>query len=483
MKHSVLLRILTSFLTLCLLVAPFVGLVPAASAEPIGDLWTKIEALRNGVFKKGGKAPTVEAFAAISDDIYALVEQSGEAIPGTLQAKGDFISWRDVDGIPCCYSPAHEAEMAVKSSIVSKSTESKAISSALTVTESGGSSSIDIGLIQPYYQDATHYYDSTFTTYSPAYVTQANELAAKTGGQVIRYTLENATLDTIASTLENCDMVIIDSHGGTDYSSGEDCTSRANCSYVWLTSGYSTSTEFKRHWSEFLSRDEYYSSHIGPYGSYDDVYLSSDGSYCVSGRLIANHMKKDAPHSLVYMSSCLSMATDGMEAPLRAKGVEAVYGYSQSVTFAADSNYMTLITNSLISGKTVSFTGEQSENTFWVSAALVLSNDFAARFTFVTDSTDGLNIKVSINGRTQIFDAFEEIGDGRYFITFEGIKATELDDTVTASFYRDGEPIGADVNYSVSTYVCSMQNSTNEALANLVKALYNYGASTAAYAK
>lgn len=135
-----------------------------------------------------------------------------------------------------------------------------------------------------------------------------------------------------------------------------------------------------------------------------------------------------------------------------------------------------------ISGKTVSFTGEQDENTCWTGATLVLSNDLATRFTFVTDSTNGLTVEVSINGRTQTFDTFEDAGDGKYCITFDGIKATEFDDTVTATFFRNGEQLGAAVNYSVNTYICSTQNSTNKALASLVKALYNYGASAKAYA-
>ena len=136
-----------------------------------------------------------------------------------------------------------------------------------------------------------------------------------------------------------------------------------------------------------------------------------------------------------------------------------------------------------LSGKKVSFTGEQDENTCWTGASLVLSNDLATRFAFVTDSTDGLSIEVSINGRTQTFDAFEDASNGRYYITFDGIMATEFDDTVTATFYRDGTQIGAAVNYSVNTYICGMQNCDNANLKALVRALYNYGAAAAEYAK
>ena len=365
MNRDILCRILCVFLTLCMTLVLFAGIPLRAGAEDadaFSDLWEQIEALRDGVGKRGKKA-TVADYASISDEVYALVEQSGTAAPGSLQANGAFIKWRDNEtGIPCCYSPAHEADKGTVSYIADKGgsiaelEHNEALLRAMA-KRGGAPSSVNIGLIQPYYRDGSNYYDDKFVSYSPTYLQQANALAAKTRGQVIRYTLEDATLDTIAVTLESCGMVIFDSHGGTDYTNPDnknDSTSRANCSYLWLSSGYETSAEFKQHWSEFLSSDEYSGSHTGPFGSYDNVYLSSDGSYCVSGQLIADHMKKNAPHSFLYMGICLGMATDGMQAPLRAKGVEAVYGYSQSVTFSGEVKYMTSITNSLIGGKTVS---------------------------------------------------------------------------------------------------------------------------------
>lgn len=167
---------------------------------------------------------------------------------------------------------------------------------------------------------------------------------------------------------------------------------------------------------------------------------------------------------------------------------------------AAAQNYMSYSTDNLVTknlgtnykpstfpgltGKTVSFTGEQDENTCWINASLVLKNDVAARFGFVTDDVDGLTVEVSINGRTRMYTPaeFGTENGGSYFITFDGIKATEFDDTVTATFYRNGVQIGAAVNYSVNTYICAKQNDADQNLQALVRALYNYGASAAAYA-
>ena len=53
---------------------------------------------------------------------------------------------------------------------------------------------------------------------------------------------------------------------------------------------------------------------------------------------------------------------------------------------------------------------------------------------------------------------------------------------MTASFARSGAAIGNTLTYSVNAYVQSKQNDSNAALQALVKALYNYGASAAAFA-
>jgi hypothetical protein len=135
--------------------------------------------------------------------------------------------------------------------------------------------------------------------------------------------MTNATVDNIASTFERCGLVIFDSHGTTDYSgSNSDYTSRANSSYLCLTTN-----------SGVTSTDT--ASKTGSYGTYSDAITGSGYAY-VNGQCIANHMSSNAPHSMLYMGICLGMATDRMCAPLRAKGVEVVYGYSQSVSFKGE---------------------------------------------------------------------------------------------------------------------------------------------------
>ena len=104
------------------------------------------------------------------------------------------------------------------------------------------------------------------------------------------------------------------------------------------------------------------------------------------------------------------------------------------------------------------------------------------RFGFCAASTENLSVKVCINGREETFTDFETDSRGLYYIDFNGIEATEFDDMVSASFYRNGGKLGRTVNYSVNTYICSTQNSTDTDLQTLVRALYNYGASAKQYA-
>ena len=138
-----------------------------------------------------------------------------------------------------------------------------------------------------------------------------------------------------------------------------------------------------------------------------------------------------------------------------------------------------------LSGKCVSFIGTEDEGADWTAASLVLYSSHAIRFKFRADDIQDLSIRFSINGRTETVsaDAFTAVSgqENMWYADFRDIEATEFDDTVTAVFCRDNTPIGRAICYSVNTYICSMQNSTEPSLAQIVRALYNYGNSAVAY--
>lgn len=351
-KRNVARRSLAFALILALILSilPVVFSEEATEDAPLSAdrLWRQIDDLRGTVLKRGAAAGEA-AFAALSDEVYALVEASGTAEPGTLAANGDFIRWVDGEtGIPCCYSPDHEAAKAgacVQSNITPKVAVRTAEPLRVDAQSTSCPQSLNVGLLQPYWESNSVYCDTGFLRFSAYFLQQANQLAEKTGGDLIRYTLQNVTPDTIAYTIQTCGIVLINSHGSTDYKNGSDTTSRANSSYFWLTSETNRISEIK----ELLCQEDYTATHTGAFGIYSDVYFSGS-DYCINGNVIANHMTADAPNSLVYIGCCLGMATDGFVAPLRQRGVEAVVGFSQLVTFNGDYSYMLSLTSSLLDG-------------------------------------------------------------------------------------------------------------------------------------
>lgn len=134
-----------------------------------------------------------------------------------------------------------------------------------------------------------------------------------------------------------------------------------------------------------------------------------------------------------------------------------------------------------LSGLAVSFSGTAASSVCWTGASLTLTDSVAMVFRFCAESTNGLTVKVTLNGRTEEYTAFTDLGNGLYAVSFAGISATEFADTVSASFFRNSAQVGNTVSYSVNTYVCAKQADGNAALAALVRALYCYGTSAAAY--
>ena len=299
------------------------------------DVFARISEVTSGAAERMGgvSAMTEENYIRLIPDVIRAIESSETYVPGTLQQNGNFLVWETTTGMPCCFDPRMEAELhntvndPTPLEVARAEAEAEAMLQEVAIRNGGSATSTKIGLIQPYWESSSSYSDSSFTSYSPYYKTMWQNLYAATGGTGMRYSMTNATVDNIAKTIEECGLVIFDSHGTTDYSgSNGDYTSRANCSYLCLTTNAGvTSTDT--------------AAKTGTYGTYYECMKGSGYAY-VSGTCIANHMTKNAPNSLVYMGICLGMATDGMYKGLRAKGVETVWGYSQSVSFVGERKYM-----------------------------------------------------------------------------------------------------------------------------------------------
>ena len=287
---------------------------------------------------------TEEDYIAMIPDVINIVKNSATYKEGTLQQNGNFLVWETTVGIPCCYSPRMEAELhntendPTPEEISLAEARAEELYRDLSEIQGGWPSSIDIGLIQPFWESTSNYADSSFNGYSPKYKAAWEAFCTATGGQGLRYSMSNANVDNIATVMSQCGLVMFDSHGDTDYSgSGGDYTSHANTSYIMLTTTAGITTQDT-------------AAQTGQYGTYHHAIKSGSYAY-VDGTCIGYHMgNNNAPHSFLYMGICLGMATDGMEAGLRAKGVEAVWGYSQSVSFYGDEKYVSALMGYLKNG-------------------------------------------------------------------------------------------------------------------------------------
>ena len=334
------------FLALLLAVMLLVSVLPTAGAvsareQEDEDIWAQITALEDGKLNTRARAgrgelPTTAEFARISTDVEALVRSSAGYREGSVIRHGDFFFWEDINGEVYGYSPRLRAKM--REDAANASADPETLSGTETVsyaTRGGNTGGVNVAVFQPYYG-----LDSSFKT---TYSTEGTRIAQALGGTSTTYKTTAATIDQVADALENCGVVIFDSHGDTDYANGEDYTSRANTSYLCMQTNAGWTSADKQ-------------AVTGPYGTYYHCYnAGSYGSmkyYCVDGTGFANHMSGTGCNNFLWMAICLGMATDGLNKPLHEKGVEVVYGYSQSVTFDGDYTYEEYFWDHMIDGYT-----------------------------------------------------------------------------------------------------------------------------------
>ena len=380
------------FLAFLLAAMMLVGLLPAASAAGVntkttGDIWEQIDALEDARLNLNTRAansmeklPTASDFAALTYEVESLVRNWANFRTGTISRHGEFFFWEDTDGNAYGYSPRMRAQIREDAAMATADPEALAGVDTVDYSTRGGSAgSVNVATFQPYYG-----LDSSFQT---TYATEGQRIAAATGGASTNYKTTAATIDAVASALENCGVVIFDSHGDTDYASGEDYVTRANTSYLCMQTN-----------AGWTSADQ--QAVTGPYGTYYHCFnAGSYGNmkyYEVDGTGFANHMSKNGCNNLLWMAICLGMATDGLWKPLRSKGVEVVYGYSQSVSFSGDYDY---------------------EADFWDK--MIDGDDVASAFAYMT--------------RTYKWDpayasnpSYDTIGEARYnFVAFPNVVSSE----------------------------------------------------------
>ncbi len=248
-----------------------------------------------------------------------------EVAPGTLRRHGDTLTWETRDGIACRFTPQVYQLVTKKHTAAPVPLPPARLPAKKTTDEAR-----DVCLIAPYYG-----LDEQFDGIGGVYDHWGQMLATFTGGSYTLLAQDDATVDTLADALESCAVVLIDSHGQINE---EETTT-----YICLNTNKGLTY---RDYNYDPAIDGYHATYSG---------AGEDGIvYChVDGHVIANHMERPAPGNFVWNGTCFGMKTQGISAPLMKKGVAAVYGYSQDVTFGADRYWMGALMDQLTSGKSL----------------------------------------------------------------------------------------------------------------------------------
>ncbi|MBQ3100560.1 MAG: hypothetical protein IJC50_06170, partial [Clostridia bacterium] len=143
---------------------------------------------------------------------------------------------------------------------------------------------------------------------------------------------------------------------------------------------------------------------------------------------------------------------------------------STFVTLGAEYNKQTVI-------------GDKNATIDYGGAGLYLSNNVAIRYIVNTLTPEKYTYEITIKGNTRTFTAadLQYVSEGKYYLYFDGIMATEFDEVVTAQIKQDGVLVGRTIEYSVNTYIQKYQNDAGT-LGALLRAVHNYGNSATAYA-
>ncbi|MBQ1210766.1 MAG: hypothetical protein IIX68_03050, partial [Clostridia bacterium] len=286
----------------------------------IDALFEKIEAMENAPAKKNSTQ------TQLTDAAEAIVLASDNYLEGSLDRNGDFFSWMTDEGIRCCYNP--RMRKIRKEMNAPETPEPSGAFNEPVFTKGGWPTSSEVYLIAPYYG-----IDESFTDQYKHEAEDIAEAIGDTSGYTL-YSGSAATVDKVADAVSNGAVVIFDSHGSTDYYDPEnelDYVTGATSSYLCLST------------MDGLTDEDYA----------DGAMYSLEGDAFVNGAVIANHMSKNSPSGLLWMAICLGMATDTLCEPMRSKGVEVVYGYSQSVSFGGEYLFEEVFWDEMIAGKTV----------------------------------------------------------------------------------------------------------------------------------
>ncbi len=346
MKH------IRRFFALLLALAMCAGYVPAQASEPAeaqsetftataaepSDVWDAIDAFEEEAFASmpalmGSEERTEEDFALLSGQVEQLVTVRDDYVEDSLQHSGEAFFWRTTDGEINGYLP-YERELYYAGTEADVASEAYVDGVELTDLSAGElvelmtttATNRDVAVINPW-KDFYVPEKGEDEFFDDSCYDLAKVIAAATGGNAYHLVGVDATIDAVGQALSSCGVVIVYTHGNTDFGYGSysatltDQTSRVNCSYITLRTDVGITDLDRTDGTDGEFRG----------GRYPHTFKSARNRQCVDGFVLKNHMPTPAPNSLVFFYSCLVMSTDKTIGPLMENGVHTTVGFSQPV--------------------------------------------------------------------------------------------------------------------------------------------------------
>ena len=127
----------------------------------------------------------------------------------------------------------------------------------------------------------------------------------------------------------------------------------------------------------------------------------------------------------------------------------------------------------------LSVTGTADANVGYSGVSLALSSKVLLRLTVQTADPSGFTYVVNVAGVDYSYTGEDLVvaGNGKYYLYFDGLKATAFNETITATILCDGQVVGQTVTYSVNSFIQRNQNTNDVTMRELLQAIYNYGCS------
>lgn len=362
-----------SVLALLLVLILLLGAVPAGLAAEAGNtempapaesaaggeeneerIWQAIEAFEA---MRLPEDPGREDYAALAEELMALVSSLPETEPGSVKAFGEGFFFDPRGGVPNGWFPQDrvwDAQLDPDAAWTGWTTDCEEDGAAALLEDAALLGADDtttnrhVALLEPYYNISK--------SFSGYYRPLADNVAAYTGGkwsstESYYHVVGTAVnIQVVADAIQRCGVVMIDSHGTTSMDTVDGVV--VGTSYICLTT-QDNLTDEDRAWDET--------------GTYRHAYNTGSNRANVDGTAIANHMSGLNPNGLVWFGECTTMMTDGLASPMRERGAEVVFGYSQNVTFSGDRAYAESFFGALCEGKTVAAAAYRMkiENGYW----------------------------------------------------------------------------------------------------------------------